>query len=244
MLNILKLTPSHRTRSILRETYYKSVPSLVRSFFLGKRRDSVFQQAMQQFLQDPGACASPGNPILTDLIYGWGNEAWSAKDEYLACCIDHALKSNGPILECGSGLSTILLGAVAKRQGQLHWVLEHKPAWATKVQNYLNNYQLDSVVYSRPLKDYGDFCWYDAPLDKMSDSFFMVVCDGPPGRTKGGRYGLIPTMRERLQSGCVILLDDAYREAELKIAKRWGSELGARFAIQGISKPYIKMVVA
>jgi Methyltransferase domain len=239
----LKLTPSPRTRSIVREIYYKSVPSQIRSFFRGTRRDAVFQQAMHQFLQNPGACASPGNPILTNLIYGWGNEAWSAMDEYLASCIAHALESNGPILECGSGLSTILLGAIAKKQGQRHYVLEHKPAWAMKVQNYLNNYQLDSVVYTKPLKDYGDFCWYDVPLVKLPDRFFMVVCDGPPSRTKGGRYGFIPIMRTRLQSGCVILLDDAYRKDELMIAKQWCSELNTTFTMHGISKPYIKMVV-
>jgi hypothetical protein len=120
----------------LTELYYKSVPHQLRHLFSGERRDFVFQQAMQQFLKDPGACAYPGNPVLIDLIYGWGNEAWSARDEYLAGCINHALVSDGPILECGSGLSTLLLGAVAKRRGHSHWVLEHKPDWAKRVQMY------------------------------------------------------------------------------------------------------------
>lgn len=76
---------------------------------------------------------------------------------------------------------------------------------------------------SSPLKDYGDFCWYDAPLESMPDSFSLVICDGPPGATKGGRYGLVPFMRDRLRSGCVILLDDAEREEERTIAARWQS---------------------
>jgi hypothetical protein len=112
------------------------------------------------------------------------------------------------------------------------------------VQKYLNRYKLDSVVlYTKPLKDYGDFCWYDAPLESMPDSFSLVVCDGPPGGTKGGRYGLVPIMRERLQPGCVILLDDAGREQELAIARRWEAELGAPFEILGSIKPYIEMTV-
>ncbi|WP_411725383.1 hypothetical protein [Methyloglobulus sp.] len=242
--NTLKSVVSPKALSFLRGAYYKSVPPQIRSFLRGVSRDDVFQRAMKQFLKDPGACAYPGNPVLIDLIYGWGNEAWSAMDEFLAGCIDHALTSRGPILECGSGLSTILLGAVAKRQGQGHWVLEHKPAWANKAQRYLSEYKLDSIIYAKPLKNYGDFCWYEVPLDRMPDSFFLVVCDGPPSRTKGGRYGLIPVLRERLKSGCVILLDDAEREAELDIAKRWEAEFDTSFNIQGTFKPYINMTVS
>ena len=187
--------------NLLRATYYKSVPRQIRTLIQGGQRDEIFQRAMAQFLKNPKACAQPGNPVLQDLIYGWGNEAWSALDEYLAACIEHALATRGPILECGTGLSTLLLGVIAKRRNITHWALEHKPEWALKVQGYLDAYKLSTVIHARPLKDYGDFCWYDAPLETMPDSFFLVVCDGPPSRTKGGRFGLIPVMRERLTLG-------------------------------------------
>lgn len=229
--------------SILKDTYYKAVPSPIRSFLRGKRRDVVFHAAMTQFVKDPGACTQPGNTVLNDLIYGWGNEAWSAKEEYLAACINHALASNGAILECGSGLSSILLAAIAKKQGLCHCVLEHKPEWAEKVQAYLDNYNLDSVIHTKPLKDYGDFCWYDVPIDTIPDRFALVACDGPPGKMKGGRYGLVPIMGKRLKSGCIILLDDAYRRQELEIAERWAIELDSTFTVLGVYKPYLMMTV-
>jgi predicted O-methyltransferase YrrM len=199
---------------------------------------------MKKFLKDPGACAQSGNPVVAKLIYGWGNEGYSALDEYLAVCIDRVLTTSGPTLECGSGLSTVLLGAIAKKRGQGYWALEHTPQWAKKVQSYLDKYKLDNVVLcSKPLKDYGDFCWYDVPLKSMPDSYFLVVCDGPPGDTKGGRYGLVPIMRERLAPGSVILLDDAEREHEFETAKRWEVELGAPFKFSGSVKPYIEMTL-
>ncbi len=227
----------------LREIYYKSVPSPLRSFLRGKRREVVFNNAMQVFLKDPAACAFPGHPVLLDLIYGWGNEAWSARDEYLAACISHALSTPGAILECGSGLSSILIGAVAKSRNHSHWILEHKLKWASKVQGYLDDYGLNSIIHTNTLKDYGEFCWYDVMLERMPADFSLVLCDGPPRRTKGGRYGLTPIMKDKLNPGCVILLDDASRKDELEIAKRWEFELPASYKIEGTVKPYIHMTL-
>lgn len=198
---------------------------------------------MGRFLDDPEACLQPGNPTLSELIYGWGNEAWSAREEFLASCIKYALTATGPILECGSGLSTVLIAAIFKRQNQPHWVLEHKPEWAMRVQTYLGGYGLHTQITTCALKDYGEFYWYDAPLTQFPKHFSMVVCDGPPSRTKGGRYGLVPVMRKHIASGCVILLDDAYRRDECEIAERWRKELGSTLHIEGIDKPYIVMKV-
>ncbi len=227
----------------MRDFYYKAIPSQIRGLLAGKSRAKVFRHAMNQFLTNSSACTHPDNALLTALIYGWGNEAWSAREEYLAACIAHALIARGPILECGSGLSTLLIAAIAKRQGLSYWAFEHQPIWANKVRGYLNEYELNSVIHSNPLKDYGDFCWYEAPLKLMPENFSLIVCDGPPKRTKGGRYGLVPVMKGRLKSGCRILLDDAYRCEELEIANRWAEELDASFVICGAAKPYILMTL-
>ena len=220
------------------------LPRSIRHSLGTRHRDFVFRRAMTRFLKNPGAHASHGSPVLRDLIYGWGNETWSALDEYLAACISHALTTRGTILECGSGLSTLLVGAVAKMRGQRHVVLEHTSKWADKVQNYLDRYQLDSVILqSKPLKDYGEFYWYDVSTEAMPDNVSLVICDGPPADTKGGRYGLVPVMRERLKSGCLVLLDDAGREQELATAKRWQTELGGSLKVLGVAKPYIEIGV-
>ena len=77
----------------------------------------------------------------------------------------------------------------------------------------------------------------------MPRSFSLVICDGPPSRTLGGRYGLVPVMRTRLKAGCVILLDDAEREHERQIARLWQTELGAKAEFLDGSKPLIRLVV-
>lgn len=197
---------------------------------------------MRRFLADPSACAVSGNAVLRSLMFGWGNLGWAAGDEYLVSCIEEALHTDGPILECGSGLSTLLVGGIASQRNLPHWVLEHTQDWAGKVQGYLDRYKLQCVTLKHaPLIEYGEFNWYDAPLDMMPSHFALVVCDGPPADTKGGRYGLGSVMRNRLHPGTIILLDDGGRPDEMAIAERWKHELGATFELHGVEKPYIRM---
>lgn len=203
-----------------------------------------FDVAMRRFAADPEAAVAPGSGVLAELISAWGNTGWSAQEEYLRVCIAQALCSNGPTLECGSGLSTLLLGVVAQRRGFEHWALEHQREWSVRVQRGLARYGLRAVRLSTAaLKPYAGFHWYDPPLGEMPSHFAMVVCDGPPAQTLGGRYGLAPVMRDHLQPGCVILLDDASREDERTVARRWQAELGATHELVLCKKPYIRMVV-
>ena len=179
--------------------------------------------------------------MIKDLIYGWGNEKWSALEEYLRACVEHASATRGPILECGSGLSTIMIGVIAQRRGIAHWALEHDPEWAARVSRILRRCGSSSRLHTAPLRDHGDFCWYDPPLASMPRDLSLVICDGPPGSTKGGRHGLVPVMRERLSPNCVVLLDDAGRQGEFEIAKRWTATLGATLQMQGTEKPYVRI---
>jgi hypothetical protein len=169
------------------------------------------------------------------LSYGWGNEGFSAENAFLTAVVRHASRSTGPILECGSGLSTVLM-AVATRSRQTPMVsLENDRMWAERVRRELAQQGARaSAVEFAPLRDYGNgYLWYDADLSRMPGRFSLVVCDGPPGDTLGGRYGLVPVMREHFAPGCVILLDDAQRDAERTIAERWARELGASLALEG-----------
>ena len=93
------------------------VPRRVREIAKQAHRKFVFQRAMRKFLSSPEQAIASDSNLLQQLIYGWGNESWSALDEYLVGCISHAFETEGNILECGSGLSTLLVGAVAKYRG-------------------------------------------------------------------------------------------------------------------------------
>ena len=72
----------------------------------------------------------------------------------------------------------------------------------------------------------------------MPKDFSLVICDGPPARTPGGRYGLLPVMKSHLRPGCVILLDDVSRLEEREIIARWAEESGAKYSFEGAEKPF------
>src|SRR5882672_8838489 len=205
-------------------------------------RDLVFGRAITQFMRSPTKAVLGSHGVVGDLIYGWGNEGWSAQHEYLAACVERALGTNGAILECGSGLSTVLLAIVARERGLLLWSLEHVPVWAERVQGCLVQRRIEGVrIHVAPLRLYGDFEWYAAPLADMPRQFTLVVCDGPPSATRGGRYGLLPVMKDRLSDDCLILLDDASRPSEQAIVQRWAEEAQCLVSLHGDAKPYFEV---
>lgn len=165
--------------------------------------------------------------IWTDAIFGWGNERWAAEAHYLREVVRSAEKAKGSILECGSGLTTLMMGAIASRRGiQLH-SLEHNPEWHARVSEAIQRFRLTKVtVHLAPLRDFGPFDWYDAQLSELPNDFSLVVCDGPPGVTRGGRSGMLPMMRGKLAKTVSILIDDTNRAAEGQLAQKWMGELG------------------
>lgn len=167
----------------------------------------------------------PTREMFENLQRGWGNEGFAAQTNYLAEVACRSATTSGPILECGSGLTTILLGLLAGRRGVATYSLEHTAEWCVRVVRVIKRFGIPNVrVCLSALRDFEGFAWYDAPLAELPDMFQLVICDGPPGATAGGRYGLWPVLGPRLPPGSVILLDDAGRSGEAEVLQRWTTE--------------------
>lgn len=201
-------------------------------------RERRFAKALGRYLRDPAA-AITDEDLLGALVAGWGNQAWSGQSEYLRACVSRALRCDGPILECGSGLTTLLVGAVAQARGLPMWALEHLAPWGARVQSALDRHGIGSVrVCVAPLRSYGPFDWYAPPAEALASRFALVICDGPPAATRGGRYGLGAVMGPTLRADACILLDDAERSDEQRIAATWASELAMESQLLGQAKRY------
>jgi predicted O-methyltransferase YrrM len=216
------------------------LPEKLKQRLRNLHRKWVFKRAIRRFREDPKSHAVPSSGVLRDLIYGWGNKGFGAEDEYLSECVLCSLSSARTTLECGSGLSTVLIAVAAEKTGNRHIALESHAEWAAKVRHELEALGLGSLVevVHAPLKSYGDFSWYDLANVLLPDEIDCVVCDGPPGSTIGGRFGLLPLLKDRLAAGAVILLDDAFRPKEAETAGRWAEEYGIVYEKKGSRKPY------
>jgi len=165
---------------------------------------------------------APGGGTLADLRYAWGNDGYSASLEYAGEVAAQAVRTKGPILECGTGFTTILLGILAAHHGIEVWCLEQSSEWYRRINATLYRLQIPNIHVSHVrMREYGEFHWYDPPLQSMPGQFRLVICDGPPGSTLGGRFGLLPVMGAHLRPEAVVLLDDTQRSTEIETIRRW-----------------------
>jgi hypothetical protein len=186
----------------------------------------VFRQAMRKLASLP-AGEIPTRELLTKLRMGWNNQGWDAKLDYFEEILRRAATIDGPILECGSGLSTLVLGHVAGKRNIATWSLEHNQDWYRRVSSTIERHKIPGAnLCLSPVREYEEFNWYDPPLDQMPASFSLIICDGPPDLANGGRYGLLPVLGDRLAPGAVILFDDAREPGQPEVLKRWATEFG------------------
>ena len=220
------------------------LPKSVRAALRQKHRDYKLARALEAVVREP-VRATETPSVLDDLVYGWGNEGWSAHGDYLRRMVTLVSRAKADTIECGSGLSTLLLGAAARASGTRVWSLEHTPAWRARVIAMVKRYGLENVVTvaDAPIRKYDGFDWYTVPPEFATRKFGVAVCDGPPSDTRGGRYGLLPVLREQFVPGAVILLDDAARPEEQQILARWAAETSGKFTIARGAKPYGEFVL-
>lgn len=204
----------------------KVIPGSVKDKLKSINRDRRLDAAMNQLAAVP-ANEVPGEDVLTELAEAWGEDGYRAGSGYLEEVARWATRAQGPVLEIGSGLTTLILGSIVGRRGLPVWTLEHHPDYFGNTEAKLNRYDLANVHLTlAPLRDYGDFCWYDPPRAELPREFSLIVADGPPGDVKGGRFGLLPVLRSHFASGAVVLLDDAERPKEKAVLQQWASEYG------------------
>jgi len=151
------------------------LPKPVRQRLRQAHRTFLLNRSVHRFVRLPQD-ADPPDSLWRDMVYGRSNEGWSAGNEYLAAVLRHARTGAGPVLECGSGLSTLVLGLALRHRARAVWSLEHDPFWAERMSALLRSYGVETVdLYAAELRSYGWYAWYQPPLDRMPSDFALVV---------------------------------------------------------------------
>lgn len=121
---------------------------------------------------------------------------WGALEDVLMLCALMGQKSEGPIIETGSGLTSIVLAASSKEPV---YCLEHDEYWASKTQELADQAGVSLNIKLCGIKD----GWYVLPKD-LPREFSLGLNDGPP-RLIGSRIGFF----DHFGNTQTIIVDDA-----------------------------------
>ncbi len=158
---------------------------------------------------------------------------WAASPDFLRAAMELALERRPQVVvECSSGISTLVLARCAQINGSGHvHSLEHDPEFADKTRELLRAEGLEghATVHDAPLKPLQlpnwSADWYDSSVLPAGLRVDLLVVDGPPWFVSAlPRYPAVPALRERLNPGAVVLLDDAARPEEQECVRRWRDE--------------------
>lgn len=136
------------------------------------------------------------------------------------------------VVECGSGVSTVVLARLLAQRGTGRLTaLEHDAGWAATVTASLEEEGLRDVarVVLAPL----EAGWYaPAGVAELPEAIDLLVVDGPPADTAAlaeARHPALATLAPRLAPGSRVVLDDITRTGEQRVLARWESETPWRF---------------
>lgn len=153
----------------------------------------------------------------------------AASPDFLLALADHILKAKATrIIECGSGVSSLVIGRCLELigDGHLH-SLEHNAATAHGTKGNLDDRGLTSLVtvVRAPLKTYRfhdrGFRWYD--LGALPDGEIDCLSVGGPPADVGSmaRYPAGPMLFGRVATNGTVFLDDYNRRSEHQAVNTW-----------------------
>lgn len=157
---------------------------------------------------------------------------WAASSDVLHLASALAKSSTLPILEIGSGLSTIVLAAST---GQRVWSIEHEERYSQDLIEKAKAAGVRNIaLITAPLKE----GWYDlsAEIDGMPERFGFAFVDGPP-RKRGTRMKFFETIGPRCD---IILCDDANDADYTRLLKAWAAANGRTYRADGRAAVILK----
>lgn len=159
---------------------------------------------------------------------------WSI-DSFLAQFLIQHIMEHRPkrIVELGSGSSTIIIARSLQLLGENdthHIAVDHEAKYLSLTSEIakLNGVTEGIEFMHCPLVQYEslDKLWYGGLTEKLDDhKIDLLIIDGPPGALQSmSRYPALPLLLPYMSECCTVVLDDAVRDEEQKIAQRWVHE--------------------
>lgn len=159
------------------------------------------------------------------------HKLWAVLPDFVSTLLE-LIKTSKPsiVAECGSGLSTLVLGYLVKNNTIKQCIaIEHERQFYESTKEELIAHGLDkhvNLIYAPLTKvtiNKKDWLWYSPDSIKARvHQIDLLLVDGPHGQIqKYSRYPAIPILKRYFTKKTVIILDDSHRPDEQKIIGRW-----------------------
>ena len=146
------------------------------------------------------------------------------------------------IIECGSGLSTLVIGKLLSKQKNAQILaIENDETWINLITRLLNDNMISNVTFRKSdliqMQEEGKIGkWYNIPeILEKSDLVDAIIVDGPYAEKHHdpySRYYSYQLIANRLKRGGFVYLDDVNRHAEKDFLNEWlkrtGLEIGKK----------------
>ncbi len=151
----------------------------------------------------------------------FADNPWGARRDVLSLCVEAARKAGGPIIETGSGLSTVLMAAATKEKV---WCIEHSEYFANELRRLAALAGVGNIaLVTAELKD----GWYDLMEDAAAfpHRFAVGLVDGPP-RIHGDRLKFFDIFGDRTS---LIICDDSDDADYVEKIAKWAKDRNRKF---------------
>ncbi len=153
---------------------------------------------------------------------------WAGSPDFLLTLFESILeKAPSTVVECSSGVSTLVIARGLQQNERGHvYSLEHDRKYAEKTSAMLKKYGLEqwaTIIYAPLISNGEGVPWYDdSKIPSDIDPIDLLVVDGPPNDLAPlARLPAVPRLLPRMADTCVIILDDAARDAERTTVEHW-----------------------
>lgn len=184
---------------------------------------------MRQLLDQLAERTDVDLALLNALRNAWDDSGWSADAEFLFYGARMVRRHGGAVLDCGSGLSTLVFATLTAPSGGTVYSLEQDPAWHRHMTRVLSALGIRNVaLWLAPLRPAGSCVWYDLGARELPALFGLVSVDGPavlrqehPDFYEGWRGGVVPALQARAIRFAALALDDAEDKRCPALLARW-----------------------
>lgn len=164
-----------------------------------------------------------------------GLRGWAASPDF-AALLAQVIRQQAPdvVLELGSGFTSVISGYAVQQAGRGHvYALDHHAEFAEFTRRSIARHRLGEfvTVLHAPLIEHiiddKPWQWYDLSALPAGVRIDLLMVDGPAQHDSDDemvRYPALPLLKDRLNDGALIVMDDADRTHESQVAAAWERE--------------------